>query len=235
MPGMQHFVRAGKLLDQAAGSHQHVQTELAAVGKRLRELVEMRAAFQAQLSQLSGKSERVRQLLQSSTADRALANERYRSARTALDGLAGDSRQLRPDWARLTSLLRGIDADLDRVEKLAKEDIQLAQQAAAEIAETARVIGEARAFYDGGMTPDVSAAESQLSQARGCLAAQGYEEAIRLANAAEQMARAAHQDAIFRAQRLQQELEAQRRAQEAAAAPGMMLPAEAEPPQQQLC
>lgn len=227
---VQHYVHASKLLSQAADNHKHAVAEFEAVGKRLRELVELRAKFQAQIGQLGSRSDQVNGLLQSSTADRALANERYRTIRQALDGLLQESRQSRPDWTRLTARLSGIGADLDRVEQLAREDMQLAQQAAAEIAETEKVIREARAFRDGGFTADVSAAESQLSQARGCLTAQGYEEAIRLANAAEQMARFAHQEAIGRAQRQQQELESQRRAAEAAAMPcSMMQQVEAEP------
>lgn len=227
--GIQHYVQASKLLAQAADNHQHAHAELTAVGTRLRELVELRAKFQAQIGQLGSRSDQVNGLLQSSTADRALANERYRTVRSALEGLLQESRQSRPDWTRLTSRLSGIGTDLDRVEQLAKEDMQLAQQAAAEIAETEKVIRDARAFRDGGFSADVSAAESQLSQARGCLTAQGYEEAIRLANAAEQMARFAHQEAIGRAQRQQQELESRRRAEEAAAMPCSMMQAEAEP------
>ncbi len=228
LPNMQHFTRASKLLDQAADHQKYAQTELAAVGSRLRELIEVRAKFQAQIGQTRNRNEQLRHLLQSSNADRALANERFRGAQLALDRLIEESRYPRPDWTRLTGRLRELDTDLDRIEKLAREDMQLAQQSAAEIAETERVIHEARAFRDGGFTADVTAAESQLAQARGCLAAQGYEEAIRLANAAEQMARAAHQDAIGRAQRQQQELESQRRAEQAAAIVCPAMQAEAE-------
>jgi hypothetical protein len=226
---VQHYSQAAKLLDKATDNQKHAEAELTAVGNRLRELIETRAAFQTQLVQLRSRCDRLRQLLQSTQADRILANERYRAARLALDRLVEDSHLQRPDWTRLTSRVREIDVDLERTEQLAKQDIQLAQQAAAEIAETERVISQARSFGDQGVVADVTAAEAQLSQARGCLTAQGYEESIRLANAAEQMARSAHQDAIVRAQRRQQELESQRRAEQVAEIPRPLLKAEAEP------
>lgn len=224
----QSFVLAAKLLDQAAANQQHAQTELTAIGQRLRELVDLRSAFQSQLGQLRSRSDRISQLLQTSSADRALANERFRAARLMLDRLEQTSRLQRPDWMQLTAHAREIEGDLDAVQRLANEDMQLAQQSSAELAEAEKIIQSARAFQDQGITPDVSAAESQLAQARGCLMTQGYEEAIRLANAAAAMARAAHQDAMSRSQRRQQELESQLRAQQAAAIPGPLMRAEAE-------
>ena len=90
-------------------------------------------------------------------------------------------------------------------------------------------------FQQLGFTPDLTSADAQLSQARGKLAAQEYEEAIRVANAAEQLAREARNDATARAQRRQQEIDSQRRAEEAAraaaaAAPNPMLNATDEEP-----
>lgn len=228
-PDVQRFVQAGRLLDQAAANHQRADAELKAVGQRLRELVELRATCHAQLGQLRNRIDRVNQQLQSSSTDRALANERFRAARQALDRLIDDSRQPRPDWTRLTARVREIDSDLDRVEQLAKEDRQLAQQAAEEIAEAEKFLREARAFHDQGITADVSAANSQLAQAQGCLTAQGYEEAIRLANAAEQAARTALGEATSQVRRRQQELEAQRRAEQAAASPSPQTSVLAEP------
>ena len=225
----QHYRLAEKLLNMAAENHRHAQAELAALGQSLQVLIERRVAFHAQIDRLRSRFNQVNHLLQSSSADRALANERFRAARSMFDRLEEDSRQQRPDWAELTTRLAGIDADLGRVEQLAKEDLQLAQQAAAEIAETERFIREARAFQDQGITADVSAAETQLGQARGCLMSQAYEEAIRVANTAEQLARSVHQDAISRAQRRRQELESQLRAEQAAAMPRPVIQAEAPP------
>jgi hypothetical protein len=210
---VQRFVLAGKLLDQATEHHQQAEAKFKALGTRLHELVELRAACQAQLGQLRSRAERVGQMLQSGSTDRVLANERYRAAREALDRLNDECRQSRPDWTRLTARVREIDADFDRVEQLAKEDQQLSQQAASALADAEKAIREARAFRDQDITADVSAAESQLSQSQGSLRTQGYEEAIRLANAAGQSARDALRDATSRAQRRQQELESQRRAE----------------------
>jgi hypothetical protein len=124
----------------------------------------------------------------------------------------------RPDWTGLASQLREIEADLRRAERLAREDAQLAQQAAAEIAETESVVGQARAYSELGFRPDVSGADAQLSQARIRLAAQEYEEAIRLANAAEQAARDAWNTAKLHARQRQAEIQLQRQAEEAARA-----------------
>jgi len=221
----QQFLQAAEVLDQVARQHQHANAELTAVGKRRQELVELRGACQTQIDQLRGQADRVQHLLVSSQADRAAANERFRSARFALDRLIEDSRLPRPDWTRLTDRAREIQGDLERAEQMADEDRQLQQQAAAEIAETETVLRAARAFREHGFTPDLSAAEAQLAQARGGLAAQTYEEAIRLANAAEQLARAAHQESLARAQRRQQELEAQMRTAQAAQLTGADPPA----------
>ena len=222
---VQHYLRACKALDEAADIHKQTEPELEAVGQRLRELVEMRAGCQAQIGQLRGITDRVQHLLQSSSADRALANERFRTARAALDRLADDVRLPRPDWSRLKARAAEIQADLERVEKLAREDIQLAQQAAAEIAESERVVRDAKAFHELGFTADIQSADSLLAQARGSAAAQGYEEAIRLANESERSARGAHQEAMARAQRRRQEIEAQHRAEQAKAAAALMTPA----------
>jgi hypothetical protein len=219
---VQHYQRAAKLLDQAAANHKQSDTEVKAVGLRLKELIDVRSACQSHLGRLRTQSDRVSHLLVSNTTDRASANERFRGARLALDRLFEDSRSQRPDWTRLTTRVKEIEADLARAEQLAKEDLQLSQQAAAEIAETEKVIREAKAFCEHGITTDVTAAESELAQARGSMLSQGYEEAIRLANAAEQMARAAHQESRARALRRQQELESIRAAEQAAIARPIM-------------
>jgi chromosome segregation ATPase len=225
----QHYVKGAKLLEQSAENHKHVDAELQAIAKRLKELIDLRSACQTQLNHLRTHADRVGHLLSSNTADRASANERYRGARLALDRLLEDSRSPRPDWTRMSTRARDVESDLSRAEQLAKEDIKLAEQATGEIAETERVIREARSFREHGFTPDLGAAESELAQARGSLMSQGYEEAIRLANAAEQMARTAHQECRARALRYQQEL-AQQAQQAAQPSASPNLPAEAWPP-----
>jgi hypothetical protein len=215
---VQHYFQASRLLTQAAENQKLAETALTGIGQKLRELVELRIQCQTQIGQLRVQAESVARLLQANTADRVRANERFKSASAALDGLVQNSRLPRPDWSQLTATVREIQSDFSRAEQLAREDIQLAQQAAAEVTETEGVIREARTFHELGFTPELGTAETQLTRARAHLSAQEYEEAIRTANAAEQAAREARNLAMAQAQRRQQEIDAQRRAEEAARA-----------------
>jgi hypothetical protein len=111
-------------------------------------------------------------------------------------------------WDRQLRRLDEIAANLDRAETLAGQDVARANTAIAEIAEAARVIREARAYYQSGIAVDVSAAESQLNRARGSLKTLAYEQAIEQANAAEHQAREAFDRAAYAARRRQ--MDAQR-------------------------
>jgi hypothetical protein len=213
---VQNYLQAGRLLAQAAENQKLAENALTAIGQKLRELVEVRIKCQSQIGELRVHADRVARLLHSNTADRVRANERFRSANAALERLVQDTRMPRPDWPRLSTNLRDVHSDLERAEKMAREDLQLAQQAAAEISETETLLREARTFQELGFTPDLHSAEAQLAKARSLLSAQEYEETIRVANAAEQAVREARQLAMAQAQRRRQELEAQRRAEEAA-------------------
>jgi hypothetical protein len=215
-PHVQNYLPARRLLEQVRRQQQQAEQSLAAVGQRLHELVKLRGECQAQLNQILIQADGVARLLRSSHADRMPANERFRSASVRLERLAQESRMPRPDWTGLASQLREIEGDLRRAERLAREDAQLAEQAAAEIAETESVVGQARAYSVEGVRSDVSGADAQLAQARIRLAAQEYEEAIRLANAAEQAARDAWNTAQLRARQRQAEMQLQRQAEEAA-------------------
>jgi hypothetical protein len=230
---VQHYLQAGRLLAQAAENHKQAAAMLEAVGKRLRELIEARGRCQALLNQVATQADAVAHLLRSSMADRVQANERFRGARTALDRAEQDGRLPRPDWAALSVRLGEIQTDLERAQRMAHEDIKLHEQAAAELAEAEGALEQAAAFNQHGFTPDLAAASNQRSQARARLAAQDYEQAIRLASAAQHAAREAINLARAKAQQHQSALEAQRLADEAARAasrPAMhLLPAEGEP------
>jgi uncharacterized membrane protein YgcG len=152
------------------------------------------------LEQVKQKAETIGSLLRQEDKDRPPANQRYRTAVAALNQFErGD--ESGATWDRLLGRLGEVEGNLDRAQTLANEDISLANGAIAEIAESDRAIREARAFYESGVTVDVSEAEGQLARARGALATQAYEQAIDHANAAEQAAYHARQVAAHEARR----------------------------------
>ena len=151
------------------------------------------------LEQVRQRARQVEALLAREEKDRPQANQRYRAASQELAELERDAQGEPGSWDRRLRRLDEIAANLDRAEALAGQDIKLANAANAEIAEAARVIREARAYYQSGIAVDVSAAESQLNRARGSLKTLAYEQAIEQANAAEHQAREAFDRAAYAA------------------------------------
>lgn len=155
------------------------------------------------------KAQAVGGLLQQEDKDRPPTNQRYRAGVDALARFQGGA--VAPgDWDRLLKRLDEIEGNLDRADALAHEDISLANGAIAEIAAADRVVRAARAFYESGITVDVSGAESQLARARGALATQAYEQAIDLANAAERAANDAREAAAHEVHRRRMRIERER-------------------------
>ena len=113
---------------------------------------------------------------------------------------------------------------LKQAEELARQDLQLAERAAAEINAAEREAGRARNFVELGISADLTKAEALLGQARRELANQAYEQAISQAGSAQQAARQAHAEAAQRAQQEQQRLEQERQRAEAAAAAQYAVP-----------
>jgi hypothetical protein len=235
---VQHYCLASRLVTEATESCKQVEATLAAIGKRLQELIEARKTCRAQLVELRNLADRIGRLLQSSTADRPQANEQYRTAAGALERLEGEARIHRPDWPRLAARVREIQTDFEKAEKTAKEDFKLAEQAANEVSEAERAIRHARAFDEFGFEADVGAAKRHLAEAERRLQLQEYEEAVRAADQAERDARRALDEVKAKADRHREEQEAQRRAAAAqslmAASPQPALQAEAEEPQQSM-
>jgi hypothetical protein len=152
------------------------------------------------LDAVRSKAQQVGRFLQGEAKDRPPANQRYQAAAQALDAF-GRMERAPGDWDRMSGRLDEIAATLDRAESLAQQDVSLANGAIAEISEASRALREAQAYYAEGMTADISAAESELSRARGTLANQHYEQAIELANSAERLAREAREAAAHEARR----------------------------------
>jgi chromosome segregation ATPase len=143
-----------------------------AVGQALSQALEEFSIAQSQAEddvrnyeQLSGDYERARllldrvaNLLASRREDRPAANQHLRAAAEALDQVGLDLRTPRGEWTRLLEQVRGASADLERAERLAQEDIRLAAQAEAELAEAIRSVRQAHAYFAMGVTVNTSAA-----------------------------------------------------------------------------
>jgi hypothetical protein len=93
---------------------------------------------------------------------------------------------------------------------MAQQDVQLLQQAEAELATAQRAIRQADAYYHLGITADVGPAVADYRQAGELLATQQYEQAIAAATAAERAARRAHDDAVRAARRKQGQIDRDR-------------------------
>lgn len=216
-PSVQHYCAAASLLERVGQEQQRVAGLHAAVGQRLKELSEIRAQCRSKLGEAHGFAGRLGELLRSHSTDRPRSNQRYGSACQSLQQIALDMAAAQPDWVKLSGRLDETRADLEKAERMAREDMQLAEQAQAEIRETEQVLQRAKAFFNHGVAADVSSAEALLVQARSQLSAQAYEEVIQLANRAEQAAKAALDEATRRAQAKQEQLDRERRERDAAA------------------
>jgi len=154
---------------------------------------------------------RVESFLAGHGEDRPAANQHFRRAEEVLNLVGSDSTRVGNEWPRLLDQVRGARRDLEVSEKLAREDVRLARQAEAEIAEAVRALREGRAYLSMGVSVDASGADSLLDRAQGLYRAQNYEEAIRAAGAALQQVRQAHQAAVQQAYVRQMQVEAEQR------------------------
>jgi uncharacterized membrane protein YgcG len=212
---VQHFVRAAGLLTDIQNQQKEANLLLAGVGARLKELVVLREMVQSQLGDVRRRAVQVGELLRANTEDRPRSNQRYQAAVRSLDETAHDATLARPDWEKVRGRLDEVRSGFDAAEKLAREDIRLAEQATAEIAEAEREIRRARSFYKLGFSANVAPAEGQLQQARQQMPSQAYEQAVQLAAAARQSARLAYDSAVRQAEQRQMELDQERQRQEA--------------------
>ena len=94
---------------------------------------------------------------QSQRIHRLAANQRYQSAADLLDQVSIDLDSPRGESARLLDQVRGAMADLEQAERMAREDIQLAQQAMAELAEARRAIDGSRSYFAMGVGAEARA------------------------------------------------------------------------------
>jgi uncharacterized membrane protein YgcG len=161
------------------------------------------------------RAEAVGAMLRRERADRPAANQRYRTGVEAIGRVSEAMRSARGGWDRLLATLKDAVADIDRAEGMAQEDIRLAQQAESEFGQAARSLRQAQAFVSLGVTADAGEADRTLQQAGRAYKQLEYEQAIRLANAADKAAREALHAAESEASRRQWQLDAARRRRDA--------------------
>ena len=160
------------------------------------------------LEQVRRKARDLGSMLGREEKDRLPANQRYRAALDALRAFEGGPADA-SDWGHLLRQLDEVEANLDRAEGLAREDVSLANGAIAEINQADRAIRSARAFYELGVSADVNNAEGELARARGALATQSYEQAVEFANAAERAASESYEAAAQEARRRRMRVESE--------------------------
>ncbi len=212
-------------LEEALAAFQEPRPDWPSVGQALAKVSEDFAIAQSQAEadvraheQLLDEYGRARQeidriarLLSSRREDRVAANQHFRAAAEVLDQVGLDLSSSHGEWARLLERVRGAGNDLEQAERLAREDIRLAGQAEAELAEAARSVRQARGYFAMGVTVDTSAAEAALNRAGQLLQDQEYEQSIRCAGDAVQQARQSHQAAVQQASWRQAQADADRR------------------------
>ncbi len=211
--------------DEVLAGFGESRPDWSAVGRALSQALEELAIAQSQAEadvrtydQLREEYDRARQeldrvarLLSSRREDRVAANQRFRAAAEVLDQVGLDLSTSRGEWTRLLASVRDAGNDLEQAERLAREDIRLAGQAEAEIADAARAIQQTQGYFAMGVSVDTSGADAALERAQQLLHAQEYEQAIQCAGGAVQHARQAHQAAVQQASWREMQADADRR------------------------
>jgi hypothetical protein len=215
-PELQHYARAQQLLEETQRSLPKARQLADSVGQRLTELNQIAEQSQSRLLHLQNECERIDQLLRASSADRPQSNLRHQQVQRTLRLAQEDAQRPQANWPAIQRLLVDAERDLQTVDQMVAEDLRLADQAAAEIRETRQEVRRCQSFYQMGISPQTGQAELDLRAAEQALDRRDYEQAIQLANTAEQAARGALEAARREAERREQELN-RRRTQEAAA------------------
>jgi hypothetical protein len=170
-------------------------------------------ALTQEFEKVRNMASRVYAFLTSHQEDRLAANQHYQAAADALDRVAMEMSEPRGRSAALLEQVRGAVLDLNRSEELAREDIRLAAQAQAQIAEAGQAISKARGYSSMGFGVDTSPSESQVGQAQQLLQSQNYEQSIQLAGSAMQSAQQIYYSAMQQALMRQMAMAAEQRRQ----------------------
>jgi len=172
----------------------------------------------ARLSDAGRQADRVGQFFAQHSGLRQQAHERYHAAVATLDRVQQANTGGPADWKLLLGQVEEVAAALTKAEELARQDVQQADRAAAEIDAADREMTRTQGFYQAGISADLNKAEGLVAQARLRLTEQAYEQAIDQAIGAQQAARQAYDVAVRLARQEQQRLEQERQRLSAAAA-----------------
>jgi hypothetical protein len=213
-PDVQHPFRGLAALEEAVRQQEWVEGCLAAIEDRRRELDATAASLPSRVERAATRTAEVIGILARQKTDRVRANEHASEAQGLLKAVADGLAAGRPDPRRLAGLLDAAERGTERSAELAAEDDRLARQAADELAETEAIIRRVSAWYEEGISADVSAAVSRCRQAASLLERRRYEDSIHEASEAASLARQAYAAATATASRRRQErLDAARRRQ----------------------
>jgi len=213
-PELQHFFRGLAALEEAVRQQEWVEGCLSAVVDRRRELDATAASIPQAIERVATRTAEVVGALSRQKTDRVRANEHAVEAQTLLKAAADGLAAPRPDPRGLSGLLDAAERAAERAAEFAAEDDRLARQATDELAESEAFIRRVSAWYEEGISADVSTAVSRSRQAAALLERKRYEDSIHAASEAASLARQAYATATAAASRRRQErLDAARRRQ----------------------
>ena len=179
---VQHYQKAAEALRQLKQMQNDNTLLIASGDQRLQQLRRLRSETTAEQNQLQQDRNRIASLLQSSRADRAAANRRFQDAESRLQEQIQAAARSRADWPQIIESLKSVRHEFSTAERMAQDDIRLAEQATQEILNAQRELRQAESFYRSGFRADVTAVRLQLPAAQKALDSQQYERAIELAN-----------------------------------------------------
>lgn len=215
---VQFYVMAAEQFEQIQQQQSETAVLIEAVSQRLKELESLRDRVRQNLGHINSLAASVQQLLDSSSADRPAANQRFRHAEAALAEAKRLSLASKPDWQQVVDQANLAEREFENSKSMAEQDQQLARQAYSELNHAESQIRGAQSFYRQGFRAETSLADNQLRQARQMLGSLDYEASIRLANLAVASAREAISVAENQARAKQREQERRRQRQLAAVA-----------------
>ena len=204
-PDVQHYARADRVLQLVDRQAPEINEVIQAIRNRLDELTAIRMDCESRHTALQTESRALNAQLQQHQDDRPLSNHRYDLARKRLEDVSDRMARGATNWQFIHQHLQYCADDFEQVRHLLEEDLRKAQEARSEIAEADSEIRRIRSFYQSGISADVTKARLRLNDAQRSLERQEYERSVEIANAAEQIARDIHDDAIRRAEERERE------------------------------
>jgi len=200
-PARQHFLRGLALVEEAGRQLDWVEGSLTAIVDRRAELDALRTALPGRRDRVADRVATLHRGLTRQRTDRVRANERCREAGRLLEIADDQLATPQPDVLQAARLLEAADTAAARGEEFAAEDERLARQAESDLDETDALVRRVAAWYAEGVQPDVRAATAALETARSLLGRQRYEDAIRAAAEAADLARTGYAAATAEAER----------------------------------